>query len=512
MSIRVINNITDLNHEKVFNDLLKKCDNVLISSPFLMPDFGFILKSETTEKLKQIHVITTLQSNSPDQLKKIDSLVSLIQLPIVNEKKCSCKISLNNKLHGKVYIFSKDEQYFSAIITSANFTYNGFILNHEWGVEINDTTVIAEIQKDLINSIEPEFENISSSHILYLKKQVEDFLNDNKGEQIDEIDLDLAKLLIDKQNADDKIAKRNSSRIRTNEYKITPEYIATWEGYFNDFLAFKKKTNEVTVPRDYQPYGLYIWYRKQKVFYTNGQMPTEHKEKLEKVGFYFGDGHELRWAKIWEENYGLLEAYYQEYGTSDVPHVRNNTDTFYSLGNWVAMQKTYFNNDVLSDYKIERLNDLDFIWKKEGEFNPSYTTFFARLEELKQWKEKYGDCHVPQFNPDKTQNSLGRWLNDQRVLKRKGKKNADGTIKFLDEERELILLEIGVDFDYEENKHKNSFEKQIQSFLSFRYQYPDLKAPSGDFTKERECLAQWRHKFDKLPEYKQKRLKELKII
>ncbi len=511
MSIRVINNITDLNHEKIFYDLLNQSDNVLIASPYLMTDFGLLFKDSFTKGLKSIQLITTLQPKSLDQIKKIESLVSLIQLPKIKKSEWNCKISLNNRLHGKVYIFQRDEVCFSAIITSANFTYNGLILNHEWGVEIKDKKIIAEIQNDLINSIEPEFYDISPSYIFFLKKQVEDFLKENEGEQDDEIDLDLTKLLIEKQN-DIAEGKKGNPRIRTNEYKITPDYLASWEGYFNDFLEFKKKTNEVTVPREYQPYGLYIWYRKQKVFYSNGQMPPEHREKLEKVGFYFGDGHELRWAKIWEENYGLLEAYYNEYGTSDVPHTRDNTDTFYSLGNWVAIQKTYFNNGVLSDYKIERLNDLDFIWKKEGEFNPSNDKFTARLDELKEWKEKTGDCHVPQFNPDKTQNSLGRWLNDQRVLKRKGKKNSDGIIKYLDEEREFLLLEIGVDFDYEENKHKNSFEKQIQSFLSFKFQYPDLIAPSGEFQKERDCLAKWRHKFEQLPEYKQKRLKELKII
>ena len=86
-------------------------------------------------------------------------------------------------------------------------------------------------------------------------------------------------------------------------------------------------------------------------------MPSEHKSLLEKVGFYFGDGHEIRWAKIWEENYGLLQAYYDEYGNSDVPHTRDNKDTFYSLGNWVAAQRTYNNDGILSDYKIDGWNE-----------------------------------------------------------------------------------------------------------------------------------------------------------
>lgn len=501
-----------------FNELLKQSDKILLSSPYLVNDFDIFLTEETTDCLKKIQLITTLHPKSLDQINKIESLISLIQLPRIKNGDWDCIISLNNKLHGKVYIFGKKEEYFSAIITSANFTYNGLVLNHEWGVEITDKYIINEIANDLINSIDPDFKEVSFSHIFYLKKRVDSFINKNENKQVEEIDLDLTSLLKEKQIESKKeLQEENStSNKKTNEFEITDEYLASWETYFNEFLEFKKKTNKLTVPKDYQPYGLYKWYRMQKVFYSNEKIPLEHKEKLEKVGFYFGDGHELRWAKIWEENYRLLEAYYEEYDTSDVPHITDNKDAFYSLGNWVALQKTYFNNDILSDYKIERLNDLDFIWKKEYEYkfkySPNKDKFFARLEELKKWKEKYGDCHVPQINPDKTQNSLGRWLNSQRVLKRKGKKDSKGIIRHLDEEKEFLLLEIGVDFDYEENKHKNSFEKQVQSFLSFRYQYPDLKAPSNKFKKEKDNLAQWKHKFDKLPKYKQLKLKELKII
>jgi hypothetical protein len=298
---------------------------------------------------------------------------------------------------------------------------------------------------------------------------------------------------------------------KTHEYKITPLYLESWNGYFQEFLAFKSKHNEVTVPRDYPNYSLYIWYHKQKVFYANETIPPEHKSQLENVGFYFGDAHEIRWAKIWEENYGFLKAYYEEYGDSDVPHTRNNKDTFYSLGNWVAIQKTYNNNEILSEYKIEKLNDLHFIWNKDSEIRLSDKQWMEQFESLKKWKEKFDNCNPPQINNDGSQSKLGRWVNEQRLLKRVGRKRKDGTIRYLEKEREMLLLEIGVDFDHEENKHKNSFEMQVQAYLSYIYQYPDLNPPSGTFKKERDNLAQWRHRFNSLPDWKQKRLIELNI-
>ena len=373
--------------------------------------------------------------------------------------------------------------------------------------------IVSSTITSIRNSIDPEFKDLSHKSILDLSIRVKSFLKENKDLEEKEIDLDLTEFL-KKQDTENSSGNKNISTgtNRTYEYKITEQYLETWQSYFEEFVEFKSVNNEVTVPRDYKNPSLYLWYRKQKIFNANETIPPEHKEKLERIGFYFGDGHEIRWAKIWEEHYSLLKAYYEEYGNSDVPHTSNNTDTFYTLGNWVAIQKTYNNQDILSDYKIERLNELDFLWQKTAEFNPINKSWMARYEELKQWVEIYGDAHVSQLNEDGTQNKLGRWLNDQRHLKRKGIKKSNGTIRFLEEERELLLLEIGVDFDHEKNKHIDAFEKQIQEFSSYRFQYPNLNPPTGTFKTERDNLAQWRHKFKKLPEWKQKRLKELKII
>jgi hypothetical protein len=514
MNIKVIDNINlTENHKNYILDMIEKSDELLITSPFLMRDFKTFFDSNTLSTLKKIDVITTMQPNSLDQIKKVYSLKSLIEIKEIKTGKVACSISLNNKLHGKIYIFKKSGSYVGGVLSSANFTDNGLWINHEWGISFTNQETLLSLETSIRNSIEPKFENLSHRSILELSNHIKSFLKENKDLEEKEIDLDLTEFLKnqDTENSTENKNKSTGSN-KTYEYKITEQYLETWQSYFDEFVEFKNVKNEVTVPRDYKNPSLYLWYRKQKIFNTNETIPPKHKVKLEKVGFYFGDGHEIRWAKIWEEHYNLLKAYFEEYGNSDVPHTPDNTDTFYTLGNWVAIQKTYFNSGVLSDYKFERLNDLDFIWQKTAEFNPKNKIWMARYEELKQWAEIHGDAHVPQNNDDGTQNKLGRWLNDQRHLKRKGRKRKDGTIRYLEEERVLLLLEIGVDFDHEDNKHIDAFEKQIQEFLSYSFQYPNLNPPTGTFKTERDNLAQWRHKFEKLPEWKQKRLKELKII
>ncbi|MBK9256595.1 MAG: Helicase associated domain protein [Saprospiraceae bacterium] len=511
--MEIIDNLSENNnHKKYILDMINKSDELFITSPYLMRDFKVLFDNEVLNGIKKINLITTLQPNSLDQIKKVYSLKSLIEIPRIKSGEIECKISLNNKLHGKIYIFKNSSNYVGGLISSANFTDSGLYINHEWGITITEVDSLIKLEESIKNTIEPKFEFLSHKSILRLLNHLNSYI-DSKGKPVDdEIELDLTEHL-ETEEEEKKKSIEGGGSIRTNEYKITEQYLATWQTFFNEFVEFKKKSNQVTVPRDYENHSLYTWYRKQKVFNANGTIPPEHKEKLEKVGFYFGDGHEIRWARIWEENYEFLKAYYDEYGNSDVPHTRDKNDTFYSLGNWVAMQKTYNNQEVLSDYKIEKLNDLDFIWAKGSpKFNLKNNQWSAKYKELKEWTVKYGDAHVPQTNPDGTKNKLGKWLNDQRHLKRKGRKRSDGTIRFLEEERVNLLLEIGVDFDHETNKHVDSFEKQVQEFLSFRFQYPALDPPSGSFIKERENLAQWRHRFDKLPEWKQKRLKDEKII
>lgn len=513
--MRIIDNLSkDKNHRNYILDMIEKSDELLITSPYLMRDFAVLFDNEVLNGIKKIDLITTLQPNSLDQIKKVYSLKTLIEIPKIKSGEIKCNISVNNKLHGKIYIFKNSNEYIGGLITSANFTDSGLYINHEWGMAIEEEEKLFQLESSIKGALEPDYTYLSHKSILGLLKHLNKFLKVNGEQTDDEIDLDLTEHLKTEESEKKKNqSKGNSGSNRTYEYKITEQYLETWQNYFDEYVEFKKTNNEVTVPRDYDNPSLYTWYRKQKIFNTNGTIPPEHKRKLENAGFYFGDAHEIRWAKIWEENFELLKAYYDEYGDSDVPHTRHKEDTFYSLGNWVAIQKTYNNNGVLSDYKIEKLNDLDFIWSKdEAEFNPRNIKWMARFEELKEWKEKYGDAHVPQVNPDKSPNKLGRWVNDQRTLKRKGKLRTDGTIRYLEQERVDLLLEIGVDFDHETNKHIDSFEMQIQGFLSFRYQYPNLNPPTGTFKVERDNLAQWRHKFEKLSEWKQKRLKEEKII
>jgi hypothetical protein len=153
--MEIINNLTSKNHFKRISKLFSKSSKTIIASPYLMSDFTDFLNSVSILPNSKIELITTLQPNSIEQIGKINSLLSFCRHPSIHENNIDLKISINNKLHGKVYFF-KIGNTRKAIISSANFTQNGLAKNHEWGIEISEENQIEIIKNDLMNSIEKE--------------------------------------------------------------------------------------------------------------------------------------------------------------------------------------------------------------------------------------------------------------------------------------------------------------------------------------------------------------------
>jgi hypothetical protein len=158
-----------------------------------MTDFADFFGEVNFSQIKEIHLITTLSPKSFDQIKKISSLISFIEFPDIKDKKVKSQISLDNRLHGKIYIFKKRGNYISAVISSANFTDSGLSRNHEWGVEISDKTEIKKLEASILNNI--EFSNLSFDEIYRMQKATTDFLAEQPQTETRNIDLKLTDLL-----------------------------------------------------------------------------------------------------------------------------------------------------------------------------------------------------------------------------------------------------------------------------------------------------------------------------
>ncbi|TGL75997.1 restriction endonuclease PLD domain-containing protein [Leptospira yasudae] len=166
--MRIISNLQTENHYQAINNFLKFSDELIIVSPYLSYDMGTLLGGlENIDKIKEFTLITTLVNKSDDLISKSKSLSSFIDFCQIQEGKW--KIHINNKLHGKIYLFKNNNKIFSGIITSANMSDNGMRFNHEWGVAITDLDTLTSIENEIFSSIEKHDLTVENIIELYLE-------------------------------------------------------------------------------------------------------------------------------------------------------------------------------------------------------------------------------------------------------------------------------------------------------------------------------------------------------
>ncbi len=189
--MKIINNLTPKNHSERIIELFKESTDVVIASPFLMKDFTSLLNGINMKPEASIKIITTLQRNSIEQIGKVQSLLSFIKHPKIKESKINISVAINNRLHGKIYVFSNGGTK-RVIISSANFTNNGLVSNHEWGSELEDKEIITQILNDLEKTI--EVDKITLIELENLNEAAKKFSESIKLPK-QEIELDLIGLL-----------------------------------------------------------------------------------------------------------------------------------------------------------------------------------------------------------------------------------------------------------------------------------------------------------------------------
>lgn len=151
--IKVISN-SDKNHLEELRGLIQSnADRLIIASPFLASSITELLNEFSFDNIKNIDLITTFKPEDIEQLTKPAILKEFFDYFNQKYPTMSVKIHVDNCLHGKLYV-SVNGLDRRLILGSANFTRNGLCNNHEWGIAINDNSVIDAIVEELFDSIE----------------------------------------------------------------------------------------------------------------------------------------------------------------------------------------------------------------------------------------------------------------------------------------------------------------------------------------------------------------------
>ncbi|WP_257616739.1 helicase associated domain-containing protein, partial [Chlamydia suis] len=155
----------------------------------------------------------------------------------------------------------------------------------------------------------------------------------------------------------------------------------------------------------------------------------------------------------WYEQFGALLDFREEHGHCKVPtRYPENPD----LGSWVSTQRYAFKKGKLPEDKIERLEEIGFVWDVTEE------AWEKNFLELKRFREEYGHCKVPKRYPQNP--DLGSWVSVQR----KTFKSSE-----LSEDRIARLEELGFVWDILEE----AWEKNFLELQRFREEHGHCKVP-----------------------------------
>lgn len=113
--------------------------------------------------------------------------------------------------------------------------------------------------------------------------------------------------------------------------------------------------------------------------------------------------------RSWNDTYNILIEYRNANGHTNVKY--DETFDGVNLGYWVALQRSYYRKNKLSDNQISLLLDLDFSFDTR---NDLWNTHF---ELAKEYKNTFGDLNIPKrYKVSKGGQTymLGRWLENQR--------------------------------------------------------------------------------------------------
>lgn len=168
---------------------------------------------------------------------------------------------------------------------------------------------------------------------------------------------------------------------------------------------------------------------------------------------------ELTGDDLWQKRYDELIAFKEAKGTSVVPrkYPRNQ-----ALANWVTTQRYQRKRMDLGKKpveitaeRIEKLDELNFVWKIRERSPRSWE---ERISELKEFKAESGHCGVPQKYPSNPR--LGKWVSKQRF---EYKQHERGLPNGLSEEKIKELQALGFLFETDlSRKRKANKEKARQ--------------------------------------------------
>lgn len=308
----------------------------------------------------------------------------------------------------------------------------------------------------------------------------------------------------------------------TPEFKITDEskdvvalfqniqdILAPWEIRLQEFKDFVAKEGSSYVSKtNPETESLGVWCSDMRTLRTEDRLSPERIKKLDEAGFSWFPNDEK-----WETQFKTFIEFKARFNKVNVTKSDiKKYPEYYSLHHWLHLQKSIFSRGTYLKEREKRLTDEGVVLVSKYKHKTKEEVWYDNLEKLKAFKLLNGFCHPNQIDKDPETKKLAKWVNDQMHLRNNGRKNVNGEKFYLRKDREKILEELGIDWDWELNKAKAELEDGIKVYLAFRELFPNEKAPKGQAKKYNDVLewkAQTRHRKYRFDQWKIDRLNEI---
>lgn len=233
------------------------------------------------------------------------------------------------------------------------------------------------------------------------------------------------------------------SNLKIKAEKTPKPLIENWNEQYLNLITYKLENGDTNVPKSSNNKTLANWVFRQRYNFRINKLSEEQIKKLNLIGFEWEVNRQADHSDAWQNKYLELKNIFEKTGKCFVSKNDNK-----SLSSWVLQQRMNKRKNKLSPEKIEFLNQIKFEWDPESKGGePDDDQWFNMLQQLQQYKDKFGDCNVSQLNVE--YKKLGRWLNDQRVNNTRNK---------LLPHRKSLLNDIGVIWNTKEHEWNLKFE------------------------------------------------------
>ena len=158
--------------------------------------------------------------------------------------------------------------------------------------------------------------------------------------------------------SNEKIEKLNLIEFRWDEVKNISEF-EVWNKSYTKLKELFEKSGHSSPKKEHGDEQLISWVQQQRHKQRKGKLKKEYFDLLTNLKFDWNPDISRENNTQWLVNYNKLIDYKNKFGTLKV----SQTDkTYRALGRWVNDQRVAFQRNKLSDFKIEKLNDIEFVW------------------------------------------------------------------------------------------------------------------------------------------------------